>query len=66
MTYPETLILRFPTAEAFAKAAEAHELAPGRKLTRAAVYQWRVRDFVPYMWRPTVTAMIQSFKEGGK
>jgi hypothetical protein len=64
MRYPAQLIKgQYGTAEAFAEAASLHELAPKRldgtkrTLDRAAVYMWKQRDHVPYMWQPVVEAL---------
>lgn len=66
MRYPAELIKgRFGTVEAFADAATTHDLAPKRadgttrELDRAAVYMWKQRDRVPYMWQPVVGALSQ-------
>lgn len=51
--------------EAFAAAASSHKLAPRRldgtkrKLDRAAVYMWKRRERVPFMWQPVVEALSQ-------
>ncbi len=66
MQYPSTLIAQYPNASAFAEVATFHELAPGRKLTRSAVYQWRIRDSVPHMWRPVVRALLREMVETNK
>ncbi|MDD9727204.1 hypothetical protein PVV74_17220 [Roseovarius sp. SK2] len=64
-SFPEGLIGRFGTVEAFAEAASAHELAPKklngskRTLDRAAVYMWKHRGHVPFMWQPVVEALSQ-------
>ena len=64
MEYPSDLIVQFGTTAAFAEAASAHPLAPvtrstgeTRTLDAAAVYMWKSRDFVPFMWQPVVSAL---------
>lgn len=63
MRYPASLIEDFGTAAIFAEAASAHPLAPKnmdgsrRVLDRDAVYMWKQRNTVPYMWRPVVSAL---------
>ena len=45
-------------AEAFAAEVLEHPLAPeGKPLTRDAVYMWKTRKRVPFMWRPAVRAI---------
>lgn len=58
MQYPSTLIEKLGGPAAFAEVAQVHELAPeGKPLTRDAVYMWKTRKRVPYMWRPAVRAI---------
>lgn len=63
MRYPEQIIKRYGTAARFAEAATDHPLAPttpegvSKVLTEAAVYQWKQRGVVPFMWRPVVVAL---------
>lgn len=64
MRYPEDLISRFHSAASFAEAASSHPLAPKqanngkrRSIDAGAVYQWKQRNAVPWMWRDVVTAM---------
>ena len=57
MSVPEMLIASFGDASAFASACTEHPLAPGRVLTRAAVYQWRRTGTVPHMWRPVIQSL---------
>jgi len=66
MRYPAELIKgQYGTVEAFAEAASRHELAPRklngskRTLDRAAVYMWKHRRRVPFMWQPVVEALSQ-------
>jgi len=53
MVYPQPLIDRYGSAAEFAAAASAHPDAP-KPLTRQAVYQWKQRNSVPFMWRHIV------------
>jgi hypothetical protein len=63
MRYPDPIIKRYGTAARFAEAAAQHPLAPTtpdgerKTLTEAAIYQWKQRDVVPFMWRPVVIAL---------
>jgi hypothetical protein len=58
MQYPSTLIEKLGGPAAFAEVAQVHELAPeGKPLTRDAVYMWKTRKRVPFMWRPAVRAI---------
>jgi len=58
MQYPSTLIEKLGGPAAFAEVAQVHELAPeGKPLSRDAVYMWKTRKRVPYMWRPAVRAI---------
>lgn len=65
MRYPQALIEQFGSAAAFAKAATEHPLAPRkmngepRVLDPAAVYMWKQRKSVPYMWRDVVADLCR-------
>lgn len=58
MEYPANLIEHCGGAEEFARQAGAHPMAP-KALRRDAVYMWKVRGRVPFMWR-AVVASLQS------
>ena len=70
MRYPEQLIKGYGSAAAFADAATAHPYAPKkhdgsrRVLDAAAVYMWKSRQSVPYMWRPVVSDMLARAERG--
>ena len=70
MRYPEQLIKGYGSAAAFADAATAHPYAPKkqdgsqRTLDAAAVYMWKSRQTVPYMWRPVVSDMLAKAERG--
>jgi hypothetical protein len=66
MQYPSQLIARYGTAERFAEVASSHPFAPldgkgeRRTIGRDAVYQWKQRNRVPYMWQSVVASMAAS------
>ena len=70
MRYPEQLIKGYGSAAAFADAATEHPYAPKkldgsqRTLDAAAVYMWKSRQTVPYMWRPVVSDMLARAERG--
>jgi len=57
MKFPQDLIEHFGGAQDFAEAASRHPKAPPRRLRRSAVYAWKVRGTVPYMWRPVIDGL---------
>ena len=70
MRYPDKLIKAFHGASGFASAASSHPYAPEksdgtpRKLDASAVYMWKSRDTVPFMWRPVVADMMAKSERG--
>ncbi len=46
------------------KVAERLSAMVGEPIDREAVYQWRMRDVIPYRWRPHIAGMAK--KEGIK
>jgi len=53
MRYPQALIEKTGGVAAFAAKASLHPDAP-RKLSRDAVYVWKMRNAVPFAWRMVV------------
>jgi len=70
MRYPQELIGHFGSVTEFAEAATNHPQAPQkmngekRVLDASAVYMWKQRDHVPFMWRPVVDAMQVQVERG--
>ena len=70
MKYPQEMIEQFGSVAAFAEAATIHPQAPQkmngerRVLDASAVYMWKQRGHVPFMWRPVVDALQRQVERG--
>jgi hypothetical protein len=59
MRYPAAEIDRMGGVPALVERANAHPQAP-RVLEPAAVYMWKKRDTVPWMWRPVMSDLLSA------